>query len=313
MSKSFLSELAKGCEREKCTKKRGYFDNWADNVFKELLPSGENMQPRFQEMFDKGNGNELKDKAKAIHSSSMLAYNFFHWVSQKTPLTLFGKTFMDVAFEVKLPCLKRGSPANLDVALLGEDRKSVLFLESKFTEHFHNRTFSMSGSYHNSDCYANKSSWLSVVESVERLVEGRMKPEKNYYEGIKQCVCHLIAIDRLRDCQKCLDKLFLVPLNSKCSFDFATIVFEPNGAHFKKEHDAFNEYRNLFDVFVETVNEQKVTKDDLFWNPANKRKHPGFLTYGDVWTDEDAKKSMPANLRDYLFTKYMKLSATFVP
>lgn len=307
---SFLSKLVEEYKCPALLDKRGYFDDWKKNVFGEAMPSC------FYKMFAKGNGGELKGKARAIHSSSMLAYNFFHWVSEDAPLTLFGKTFVDVAFEVKLPCLNRGM-ANLDVALVGKDRKSVLFLESKFTEYFNNRTFSMSESYKNQNCYAGKAacSWSSAVESVETLVEERMKTEKNYYEGIKQCVCHLIAIDRLRDCLKRIKLAEALSLRPDFRFDFATIVFEPNGGDFEKEHGEFTKYRNLFDCFVETVNQKIHSNDNLFWHPDKELKHPGFLTYGDVWIDKDAKNSLSKQkqLRTYLHEKYMRLSATPEP
>lgn len=308
-AKSFLSALTEEYECPALLDKKGYFNDWKKNVFGEHMPSG------FYKMFANGSGSELKGKAKAIHSSSMLAYNFFHWISKGTPLELFGKKFVDVAFEVKLPCLKRGGYANLDVALLGDDGQSVLFLESKFTEYFSSNQFEISDSYNDSNKYVyNGSSWAKLVRQC--VGKYTNKSETGYYDGIKQAISHLVAIDRLRQqdqrSKEALSRYFdAKSLRDDCQFYFATIVFEPkNDELFEKEQGAFTHYRDLFRTFVEIVNHAKDIDHDLFWNPKSddKLNPSGFLTYGNMWTK--SKGAMPIPLRKYLREKYMKHSAT---
>ena len=57
-------------------KANGYFYDFRKNVF-----TGK-MDETYISMFLKGDGSELVSKACAPHSSSMLAYNFFHWINK---------------------------------------------------------------------------------------------------------------------------------------------------------------------------------------------------------------------------------------
>ena len=113
-----------------------YFKNVEDGIFQHRMSVNHAL------MFDKGSGSELKDKnnslakAKAIDSSSMLSYNFFHWVSDEFPLELFGNKYTQVFFEVRLKTLKSSNaPANIDVVLVDNEFKHALFVESKFLEY----------------------------------------------------------------------------------------------------------------------------------------------------------------------------------
>ncbi len=60
-----------------------YFYDFRQNIY------GGTMKEEIQKMFLKGDGNELVSKACAVHSSSMLGYNFFHWVAKEAPLRLY--------------------------------------------------------------------------------------------------------------------------------------------------------------------------------------------------------------------------------
>ena len=109
-----------------------YVLNLEDNLI------GGNMTNRHREMFEKGSGGELHDtpaKAKAIDSSSMLSYNFFRHICEDCPVEIEGIKYNKVFFEVQIKTLKKGSPANMDVVLMSEDKNTVLFIESKFLEY----------------------------------------------------------------------------------------------------------------------------------------------------------------------------------
>lgn len=68
----------------------GYFNSFLDNVYANQMDS------KFQKMFNKGSGNELHSKAEAIHSSSMLAYNFFHWIDDASGFDYNGINYTNV-------------------------------------------------------------------------------------------------------------------------------------------------------------------------------------------------------------------------
>ena len=88
-----------------------------------------------------GDGNESA-KITTMHSSSLCALLFFYNISPDNPFTidlitnrgLRSVTFTTSVFEYKSPVLNKAS--NMDVVLISEDRKVVLFLESKFSEYY---------------------------------------------------------------------------------------------------------------------------------------------------------------------------------
>ncbi|MBR3579123.1 MAG: hypothetical protein IKN98_10110 [Bacteroidales bacterium] len=120
----------------------GYFYDFRHNIF------GKEMNRRFEKMFLDGDGNELTSKACAPHSSSMMGYNFFHWIDKNNTLTIQFKdekiTYNEVFFEVKIPVLNPSRwDANMDIVL----RNSVgdwLFIESKFLEYCECEKFDIS-------------------------------------------------------------------------------------------------------------------------------------------------------------------------
>ncbi len=295
MPTEFISTLA-SATRITPPYPREYFPHWEQNVF-----NGK-MDDRFIRMYLSGSGNELLSKACAKHSSSMLAYNFFHWVSPDAPLTLGGKTFVDVAFEVRLPCMVPSAPANLDVALVEKGGDFVLSLESKFTEYFETKEFKISEKYKNPKNY----SWAGTAERAQKwadlaagLEDSYGARKDRYYAGIKQDICHLIAIDRLRvnDFGRGrLDTVFSRPLDKECEFAFATVVFEP-ADRFEAEHEAFVDFRKLF---AEFSGGKCFARTGFFW-PVG-----GFLSYGDIW---NAAENMPKDLRSWLETRYMRYGA----
>lgn len=117
-------------------KKKTHLNNYRQNTF-----TG-GISQRCELMFNNGQGDELEKKAKAIHSSSMLGYNFFSWITgedENSILDFKGVKYSKVYFEVQLPTLVGSNYfANMDIVLEGKDdtgKKTLLFIESKFTEH----------------------------------------------------------------------------------------------------------------------------------------------------------------------------------
>jgi hypothetical protein len=122
-----LAEVASNCNDEMIDNTH-YFD-FRSNIF------GNKMDERFIRMFLNGDGNELISKAASVKSSSMLGYNFFHWISKENPLIIDDIEYTDVEFEVKIPVINaRGGVANMDIVLYNIDG-DYLFIESKFLEY----------------------------------------------------------------------------------------------------------------------------------------------------------------------------------
>ena len=187
--------------------KDGYLSTYAENVYvggREAITTG-----KFHDMFMAGDGHELEDytdkngvfhmaHAKSIFSSSMLAYNFFHWISPERPLTLKGTTYDKVYFEVKFSVMAKTTkgrpvnrPSNMDVVLISDDCAAMLCIESKYTEHFHHQEAEFADAYFKPSCYYKGNPYrTSFIQMVLRYNE-----QKNgYFAGIKQNVSHLIGI-----------------------------------------------------------------------------------------------------------------------
>ena len=185
----------------------GYLSSYAENVFaggRKAITEG-----KFHEMFMAGDGHELEDytdengkrhvaHARSIFSSSMLAYNFFHWISPEHPLTLNGTTYDKVYFEVKFPVMAKTSkgrpvnrPSNMDVVLISDDCAAMLCIESKYTEHTHKQKAEFADAYFKPSCYYQgnpyRSSFIQMALRYNEKANG-------YFAGIKQNISHLIGI-----------------------------------------------------------------------------------------------------------------------
>ena len=190
--------------------KDGYLSTYAENVYvggRESIITG-----KFHEMFMAGDGHELEDytdkngvfhiaHAKSIFSSSMLAYNFFHWISPEHPLTLKGITYDKVYFEVKFPVMAKTSkgrpvnrPSNMDVVLISDDCAAMLCIESKYTEHTHKQKAEFSDAYFKPSCYYKGNPYRTSFIQMALLYNEK---ENGYYAGIKQNISHLIGITNI--------------------------------------------------------------------------------------------------------------------
>ena len=94
-----------------------------------------------------GDGNE-KSRILTLHSSSLLAFLCFNDVANH-PITIDDIVYDEVMFEVKNDVIDAslGKPSNIDVLLMGDNRKKLLFLESKFTEHLSGGYVTLSNKY----------------------------------------------------------------------------------------------------------------------------------------------------------------------
>lgn len=262
--------------------KNGYFDSYRENIFKKEMPK------KYQEMFDNGSGGELHSKAEAVHSSSMLSYNFFHWIDDAHPFNWENVNYTQVLFEVQMKTIKgSNAPANMDVVLIDEDKKNLLFIESKFTEYFETKKFELS------DSYQNKEKWINTKVDWFEIVNYKPKREFKYKEGIKQLITHLFGIHSqfVEPCDK-FEKIG-IDFNS-VNLKFITLIFEPK-KDYKEEHEAYEHYHSLVNDFsgqIEKVKGLKVV--------------PEWKSYSDLWNV--MKDQMPKDLNDYIGNRYMQFA-----
>ena len=255
-------------------------------------------------MFRKGSGSELQDsednpaKAKAIDSSSMLSYNFFNWVSEDHPLFLFDVKYTRVYFEVRLKTLKNSNaPANIDVVLVDKENRNVLFIESKFLEYLKNEKADFSGAYKNrNNYYAN-----DMKDNLIELVKEYKGKSEGYYYGIKQNICHIIALcnledEKAREYAKEKNPNLADIFDAGVSYKFINLIFNPclNAAAKKK----YDNYVNLLDQFQ---------KDISFCNKFLV-DNSIFMSYSDLYQKFTKQESpLPKDLLDYLNKRYLDL------
>lgn len=280
-----------------------YANSYLDNIY----PS--QMAEKHIRMFCKGEGKELlpkdgkKEKGACIYSSSMLASNLFSWIDNGHPLEFDGVKYNRVIFEEQfLVLMSRHNRANLDVVLVSEDNKTILLIESKFTEHFKLGNVEISDAYYNIGSYfGDGSRWTGVFESIRDKIKN---DEKAYFGGIKQVACHLVGISNViwnefaRDWfnhNSWLHHIEGIDLNGDETFIFKSIIFCPNEGleKFRSEN-----YRELNKTFVSSID----------FLPKNLIVDAPIITYRELWNNRVEKSITDEDLKAFL-NKYLEVHA----
>ena len=217
-----------------------------------------------------GNGNE-KQKILTRHSSSLLAFLCFNDVANN-PIRIKGTDYNEVMFEVKNNVINEsGMPSNIDVLLMGENRKKLLFLESKFTEYLSGGKVTLSPDKYEtfytklkeklfdcpfSACYKTVNSKTGKSQKEQYALYNGEKTSE-YLEGIKQAFSHLlgIATGPAKKQTKGNEDYTRSLLENADEIKFASIVFNC-------DNDKFGEYKDLYEsvfknseVILETIKE----------------------------------------------------------
>lgn len=291
MTKDFKEKLKIAREIE--VDDQYYAESYNENIYCGI-------QTDFVRMFCRGGGKELlpkdgkKEKAACIYSSSMLAYNFFHWISENTPLVYDGITYDKVIFEEQFRVLKnRNNKANIDVVLISKDNKTLLLLESKFTEHLKKGDVDISSAYYDSESYFTDdgSKWTAIMKGIN------YENKDNYYEGLKQIACHLIGISSVLknddaknwfDANSWIHHIYGLEISSFDKIIFKSIVFHPST---KQESKLTEEYKELVESFVKEIN----------FLPEYIVCEKPFISYRDIWKD-----GMENSIKDKALARYLE-------
>ena len=217
-----------------------------------------------------GNGNE-KPRILTLHSSSLLAFLCFNDIANH-PITIDGIVYDEVMFEVKNDVIDAslGNPSNIDVLLMGDNRKKLLFLESKFTEYLSGGKVTLSPhryeTFYNNltkklDCpfsagYPTVNSKTDNSQKTQyALYKGKKTSE--YLEGIKQAFSHLlgIATGPAKKQTKGNEDYTSSLLENADEIKFASIVFNCDNDKFKNYDDLYESVLKNSDVIQETIKE----------------------------------------------------------
>lgn len=220
-----------------------------------------------------GDGNE-KSRILTLHSSSLLAFLCFNGVANH-PITIDGIVYDEVMFEVKNDVIDAslGKPSNIDVLLMGDNRKKLLFLESKFTEYLSGGKVTLSNKYRDLYIKLQKLNlpfnikFINVLQESDNshkepdIKEGiRLYTEEKtseYLYGIKQAFSHLlgIATGPAKKQTKGNEDYTRSLLENADEIKFASIVFNCDN---KKFDDYKLLYESVFEnseVILETIKE----------------------------------------------------------
>lgn len=297
MSKKFKEALQKA--RKIKVDNKFYAESYLSNIY------NTRMSEKHIRMFCKGEGKELlpkngeKEKAACIYSSSMLSYNFFSWIDQGHTLEYDGIIYDKVIFEEQFRVLKsRNNKANIDVVLISKDNKTILLLESKFTEHLKLGPIKISDTYDIEQSYFDGGEkWVEIVRALRNSMSMN---EQAYYEGLKQVVCHLIGISStiLNEHAKnwfnnnsWMHHIEDINITDNTTIIFKSIVFNPN---VQEEGARTGEYIIHNQELVKQIAEKSVLpKNLIITNPI--------ITYRDIWD-----KGMKSSIKDHELRKFLE-------
>lgn len=234
---------------------KGYVENIADNLIDGI---DLNM---FEDDFRKGNGNELKTKCYAVHSSSILCINNFGLI-KKNPSTftfLDQNGFTDAKFERKF---KTGiSTPNLDFVL--ENDSSVIAFESKFLEILDIKRVDFSNSYSKERLKYLDDFWFELIETYKN---------KKCYLDVAQLLKHAFGMINYKI------------KNNKKEMILVYIYWTP------KDYKQYIQYEKHDEELKSFINNMNKQSDVIFVA----------MTYSEFWekvTNKNKNKNMIEHIR----------------
>ncbi len=300
----------------------GNLPSYLDGIFppgrEAMIPNG-----KFYGMYDASEESVLKPsmvagkknnpKAVAVYSSSIMAYNFFHWICPEQPLHFSdGKTYDKVYFEVRFPVLKPGnhmilpkSLVKMPVVLLSDDCHSMLCFESNLSEYTEHGAAKFSEAYTNHDNYYNN----HFEDGLIRYINDFQNIDHAYNDGIAQMVKHLIAITNLHQSNYAMTDMltlndFIMPEVAKkiqeapLNIKFANILYILSADPTPVPSSKTLSYIKLLAHFRATA-----SFDDMIWQY--------FVLPNYVYSYNDMlaimRNQMPNGLAEYLEARYPHL------
>lgn len=256
--------------------------------------------PEMRELFKSATGGDGDEKSKilTLHSSSLLAFLCFYDLSNH-PITIDKRQYNEAMFEVKNDVIDAslGKPSNIDVLLMGENRKRLMFLESKFTEYLSGgKAFLSPDRYKDFYELLSEKLELPFIASFDKV---KHKPNKSHSEpfeteeyclktkertseylgGIKQAFSHLlgIATGPAKKQTKGNEDYTSSLLENADEIKFASIVFNC-------DNKKFDDYKILYESVFENSDVIKDTiKDVLKKRELKLTIVPHLLQYQEVF------------------------------
>lgn len=270
---SFAQEIANRITGHKCAKSRSgallFFDEnrFADEYAKIYGIEEDNLKEKFREAFKivtGGQGEEIS-KINSVISSSLLSLIIFFPIFNNTKeegiaITIEGEEteFNRCFFEVKNKVIH--FPSCIDVVLVSKDSKKMLFLESKFTEYATDLDDTKTYGKGYKELYDEYGLCKSLTDfelgdkPKDKLVLKTKNGDKQYIEGIKQVISHLIGLVRGPQFRKSsyypedYHHEYAECFKNAKEIIFGTIIYEPSeGGPYR---DEYNAYKSLYESSI---------------------------------------------------------------
>ncbi len=208
-----------------------------------------------------GSGNPYKD-FDALRSSALCALLSFYNIKD---LVIDGVHYDKAFFEVQNVVIEGETPSNMDVVLVSNNNKTILFLECKFSEYKSNELQKIPNAYLDNCPLAKKlydllqANELAKIDRKERKFDFYTK--EAYSQGTKQVISHLVGITSFINKKEGYDNIFSFYSNEdtrkelyKESFD--KIIFREVLFKLKGYERALNNYvtfsEKVRDLFVKS-------------------------------------------------------------
>lgn len=244
-----------------------------------------------------GSGNEIK-KITTLHSSSLLAFLFFVGISENNPIIHDNVKYNQVFFEVKNKVFHSASsqdkPSNIDVLLVSENGKTLLFFESKFTEYLDHGKVVLAEKYLNfykKFFKLNKNTGLQLKDSELHLEHGR---NSQYIAGIKQMFSHIIGLTTEPDAS--IPKELQNIIKNAENILIKEIIFKWEDT---ESQNYIELYEKAFKDFNSNVLEECLPDEEIYKEKIKRIKvGSNVLTYQELY-NENKDHKFPESVRKF--------------
>ncbi len=248
-------------------------------VIKEIfgLIDNEEFRKKYNEATN-GSGIEYR-RISVFHSSSLCAFLHFYNIKEKN-ITINDIVYDEVYFEVQNIVFENHNPSNMDIVLISNANKKILFLEAKFSEYLSTsrKSNKISNQYKKIYESLNLTDEYEIIDDNDGIVLVAKDGNEHYIGGIKQMVSHYIGIKNFIENKKSLDSK--IELKDNFEIILGTILFDG-----WKDEEYLSDYRNEYQKLVNHLNKNK---------PKELKILDDILTYQEVFKnynlDEKVKK-----------------------
>jgi hypothetical protein len=224
-----------------------------NDVSKRFDTSDDTFQSYLKRLFN-GDGNEEKNFYAKDSSSRLSCLCFYSWM-KGGGINLNGTLFTSCYLEAKNKVIRK--PSNVDVLLVSQDQKTLMYLESKFTEYVRdaNQKATLRNGY-----FQSKKLQPLILELIDaKFIDKNENADgthnvhsTTYPQGIKQMISHFIGVCKgpsKQEKKDDYDTLFRLWNNAE-RIDLGSILY-------KFDDPEFDSYCKCHKQLAQTLNQCK--------------------------------------------------------